>query len=140
MGGGRLTPPPTGRFTTGRETRYPFYMRLSGPQDRSERVRKISPPPPLNFVFYSLVLCTSAYLVVLLSCIFLCAFTTHNTNIHAPIGIKTRNPSRRSAADPHLRPLGHTGSAGIRSQNRPAHSESLYRLHYAGPPSTAYFW
>ena len=26
-------------------TRYPFYRRLGGPQGRSERVRKISPPP-----------------------------------------------------------------------------------------------
>jgi hypothetical protein len=24
---------------------YPFYRRLGGPQDRSEQVRKISPPP-----------------------------------------------------------------------------------------------
>ena len=32
---------------------------------------------------------------------------THNTNIHAPGGIRTRNPSRRAAADPRLRPLGH---------------------------------
>jgi hypothetical protein len=27
------------------KTRYPFYRRLGGPQDRSGRVRKISPPP-----------------------------------------------------------------------------------------------
>ena len=27
------------------KTRYPLYRRLSGPQDRSGRVRKISPPP-----------------------------------------------------------------------------------------------
>ena len=36
--------------------------------------------------------------------------TTHNTqqtNIHAPGGIQTRHPSRRSAADLRLRPLGH---------------------------------
>jgi hypothetical protein len=29
------------------------------------------------------------------------------TNIHAPGGIRTRNPSRRAAADPRLRQLGH---------------------------------
>jgi hypothetical protein len=29
------------------------------------------------------------------------------TNIHAPDGIRTRNPSRRAAADPRLRPLDH---------------------------------
>jgi hypothetical protein len=33
--------------------------------------------------------------------------TTRNTNIHAPGGIRTRNPSRRSAANRRLRPLGH---------------------------------
>jgi hypothetical protein len=27
------------------KSRYPWYRRLGGPQDRSERVRKISPPP-----------------------------------------------------------------------------------------------
>ena len=29
------------------------------------------------------------------------------TNIHVPGGIRTRNPSNRKAADPHLRPRGH---------------------------------
>ena len=39
-----LTPRP-GRFTPRKETRYPLYRRLGGPQGRSWRVRKISPPP-----------------------------------------------------------------------------------------------
>jgi hypothetical protein len=41
MGGQRHVPPalPTG------ETRYPLYRRLGGPQGRSGRMRKISPPP-----------------------------------------------------------------------------------------------
>ena len=43
-GGGWSTPRP-GRFTPGKETRYPFYRRLGGPQGRSGRLRKISPPP-----------------------------------------------------------------------------------------------
>ena len=42
-GGLWLTPRPS-RFTPGKETRYPFCMRLGGPQGRSGRVRKISPP------------------------------------------------------------------------------------------------
>jgi len=42
--GGWSTPRP-GRFTPGKETRYPFYRRLSGPQGRSGLVRKISPTP-----------------------------------------------------------------------------------------------
>jgi hypothetical protein len=44
VGGQRLapaaSPPPPGK------TRYPLYRRLGGPQGRSGRVRKISPPPP----------------------------------------------------------------------------------------------
>jgi hypothetical protein len=42
--GGWSTPRP-GRFTLGKETRYPLYRRLGGPQGRSGRVQKISPPP-----------------------------------------------------------------------------------------------
>jgi len=30
-------------------------------------------------------------------------------NIHAPAGIRTRNPSKQAAADPSLRPRGHRG-------------------------------
>jgi hypothetical protein len=43
-GDGWSTPRP-GRFTPGKETRYPFYRWLGRPQGRSGRVRKISPPP-----------------------------------------------------------------------------------------------
>ena len=32
--------------------------------------------------------------------------TTHNTHTHAPGGIRTRNPSKRTAADPRLGPRG----------------------------------
>jgi hypothetical protein len=42
VGGGWSTP---GRFTPGRETRYPSYRRLGRPQGRSGRLRKISPLP-----------------------------------------------------------------------------------------------
>ena len=41
-GGGWLTTRPD-RFTPGKETRYPFYGRLGGPQCQSGRVTKISP-------------------------------------------------------------------------------------------------
>jgi hypothetical protein len=34
-------------------------------------------------------------------------YNKHNTNIHAPGGIRTHNPSKRAAADPRLRPHGH---------------------------------
>jgi hypothetical protein len=42
--GGWSTPRP-GRFTPGKDTRYPLYRRLGGPQGRSGRLLKISPPP-----------------------------------------------------------------------------------------------
>jgi hypothetical protein len=42
-GGGWSTPRP-GRFTPAKKIPYPLYRRLSGPQDRSARVRKVSPP------------------------------------------------------------------------------------------------
>jgi hypothetical protein len=40
------------------------------------------------------------------------SLTTHNTHkrqtdIHAPGGIRTRNPSKRAVTDPLLRPRGH---------------------------------
>jgi hypothetical protein len=43
-GDGWLRPCP-GRFTPGKETRYPLYRRLGGHQGRSARMGKISPPP-----------------------------------------------------------------------------------------------
>jgi hypothetical protein len=47
--GGWSTPRP-GRLTLGKETRYPLYRRLGGPQGRSGYVRKISPPQPLSAI------------------------------------------------------------------------------------------
>jgi hypothetical protein len=34
-------------------------------------------------------------------------YNKHNTNIHAPGGIRIHNPSKRAAEDPRLRPHGH---------------------------------
>jgi hypothetical protein len=42
--GGWLMPRP-GCFTPGKEARYQLFRGLGGLQDRSERVRKVSPPP-----------------------------------------------------------------------------------------------
>jgi hypothetical protein len=42
--GGWLTPSP-GRFTSGKETRYPLYRWMGGPRSRYGRVREISPRP-----------------------------------------------------------------------------------------------
>jgi hypothetical protein len=44
VGGEWITPRP-GPFTPGTEIRYPFYMRLGGPQGQSGRVRKVSAQP-----------------------------------------------------------------------------------------------
>jgi hypothetical protein len=38
---------------------------------------------------------------------FFCTYNAHNTNFHAPSGIRTRNPSKRSAPDPRLRTHHH---------------------------------
>jgi hypothetical protein len=43
--GARWSMPCPGRFIPGKETRYPSYRRLCGPQGQSEWVRKILPPP-----------------------------------------------------------------------------------------------
>ena len=59
----------------------------------------------LSFFFF----CTLSLHISLsrLSCILLFSgLTTHNINIHAPNRFRTRNLSKRSAADPRLRPLG----------------------------------
>ena len=48
--------------------------------------------------------------------------TTHNTNIHSPGRIQTRNPSKRSASDPRLRPLGN------RKRNSIPEPSSLWRV------------
>jgi len=45
LDGGGWSTPRSGRFTPGKETRYPLYRKLGRPQGRSGRVRKMSPPP-----------------------------------------------------------------------------------------------
>ena len=51
--GGWLTPHPR-RFTPGKETRYPLYRRLDGPQGQSRRLREVSTPPgfPQTALFF----------------------------------------------------------------------------------------
>ena len=61
--------------------------------------------PPAGLFLFSL--CTLPVLLCpdcpgLLSLV----YNTRNTNIHTPGEIRTRNPSKRAAVDPHLRPLG----------------------------------
>ena len=57
-------------------------------------------------------------------------YNTHDTHIHASGGIRTCNPSKRSAADPCPRPRGHWDR--LRKQDRPTRSASLHPLHCSG--------
>jgi hypothetical protein len=88
-------------------------------------VRKISPPPKIFLLFSCTLLVLRPYVFLCLDSSAFCLLSlliTHDTNIHTPCWIRTRNPSNRSAADP------------IRSPDPPARSKSLYRLSYRGPP------
>ena len=60
-------------------------------------------------------------------------YNTHNTNYHAPGGIRTRDPSNRSAVEPRLRPVG-CWDRRIQSLDHEASSHWLY--HCAIPPDT----
>ena len=97
-----------GRFTPEKETRYPFYRRLGGLQDLSGRAQKISSPPAFLILLYSVL---HPYLFLCLDypafCLGVFTYTTHNSNIHAPDGIRTRNPSRRASTDLRPRPRDH---------------------------------
>ena len=108
---------------------YFFYRNFGGPQGRIGPMWKISPPPVMFCFLFVLYFCV---FTVLRFCLLSLLYNIHFTNIHAPGGIPTCNPSKRSAADPRLGPLGHWD--GIRSADRPARSESMYRLCYSGPP------
>ena len=72
--------------------------------------RQTSMPPAGRFLYSLFLLCTSSVLVSVswLFCIlpFCRYFPTHKTNIYAPGGNRTHNPSKRSSADPRLRLLG----------------------------------
>ena len=99
-------------------TRYTLYRKLGGPHYLSGRMQKISPLP--GFFLYFLVLCTSSVLVslslIVLHFAFLSLLILHNTSIHVSGGIRTSNPSKRSAADPRLRPFSHWDRQGFDPQ------------------------
>ena len=101
-----------------------------------DRYGKLSTPP--TFFLYSPIFCilSGAYFFCL-DCpiLYLLSFTcnTHNTNIHAPGGIRIHNPSKRSAVDPRFKSLGHWDQQRMRSQDPLSRSVSVYRLSYPGP-------
>ena len=73
---------------------------------------------PKNFFLYSLLYSVlHPYLFTCFDFLTFCLvslLTTHNTDIHDPGGIRTRNPSKRSAADPRPRPLSHLDRQGLK--------------------------
>jgi hypothetical protein len=84
--------------------------------------------PNWNFLFVLFVFLS--FVVFILHCTHLCPHvtyspTTHNTIIHASGQIRTRNPSKRSAAVPRLRRLVHwdrrKSSPGLRTNSANAH-------------------
>jgi len=63
-----------------------------------------------------------------------CTFNAQNsqeTDIHAPGGIRTLNPSKRAVADPRLRPRGH--------RDRPVYFE-ITQMYWWLPPIYYYSW
>ena len=72
--------------------------------------KDIHPPGGIFFFVFSCTpyfIRTSFRVLIVLHFAFLSLLPTHNTNIRVPGGIRTLNPSKRRAADPRLRPLGH---------------------------------
>jgi hypothetical protein len=96
-------------------------------------VQKKTSMPPTGYFCSLFVLCISLCLLSwFLSFLLTVQHTQHNTNIHDPGRIRTHNPSRREATDLRCRPRGHWDQR-FRSSDRPACSESLYRLSYPSP-------
>ena len=56
---------------------------------------------------------------------------SQQTDIYAPGGIWTHNPSKQAAADPHLRPCGQKRLIRIRYYIRDVLSELLYSYFYS---------
>ena len=63
-------------------------------------------PVPFYPLIHFVLLNPFVLLHVTLCFILLPLYNKHNTNIHAPRGIRTRNPSKRATADLSLRPRG----------------------------------
>ena len=80
--------------------------------DNKQQSQETDMNAPAGFLFFWIPLYSVLYpyFVLCLDCPPFCLLSfpiTHNTNIHASGGIRTRKPSNRTAVDPRLRPLGH---------------------------------
>ena len=92
----------------------------------------VAPTKIFFYIFLYSVL--HPYLFLCLDCLSFCLLSlpaTHNTNIHVPDRIRTRNPSRRAAVVLRLRPHGHWDRVGrcepvirspVRGSNQPVAS------------------
>ena len=103
------------KLTREKEARQPLCTRLGATQGHFAQVQRISLPPAFMFFVFSFTLyfiCTwFSISIILRFYFFIFTCNTQRTDIHAPGGIRNRNPSKRSAADPHFRRLSHWGSA-----------------------------
>jgi hypothetical protein len=99
-------------------TRYPLYTRLGSARGGLDGCWKSRPHRdffcPVFFPFIHFVPSAPSLLLhVTLCSILLSLYNKHNTNIHVPVGIRTHNPSKRSAAGPRIRPRGHWDRQGF---------------------------
>jgi hypothetical protein len=85
-------------------------------------------PSPTFFLILLYSSRTCVFVLTVLHFAFCLHCPTHTTNIHAPGGIRTGDPSKRSAADPRPEPLGHWDRQnfsyliGNRTRDLPAYS------------------
>ena len=126
---GLLYPPPPKE-----KTRYLLYRRLGGLQNQSGRGRKILPPPGFFFVFSSTLFVLHS-LSSLSSILPFRLYLQHTTQTSMPPArFKPAVPASERlqtyALDREFTGIGpnvqRANSTGIRSQDRPARSESLY--------------
>jgi hypothetical protein len=66
---------------SGKDTRYPFYTRLCGPQDRSGRVRKVSPLRGIFFPMFSFLSFVRSFLSIVYLHL-LCPYVTYSSRTH----------------------------------------------------------
>ena len=120
-----------GRFTPGKGTHYPLCRRLGGPQGQSGRVRKIS---PLTVFFLRSEFRQCFFCLDCLAFSLLCFTVQHTTQTSMLLAgfepaIPATDRPQTLALDRSVTGIGPTG---IRSPDRPARNESLYRLHHRG--------
>ena len=97
-----------------------FWFSCILPFVRTYNTTQISLTPSAFFFTLSVLLCPDcpgfAFCFLL--------YNTHNTNIHAPGGIRTRNPKKRSASNHRLRPLGHWVCLNLKTLYRESNPRS----------------